>query len=155
MLNKIRVTRVKISKRVGDGDIETRVNICREREIVESEEEEMHVSDKRIWENRADKFFNEGGVVGSPQCEEFWAVVERFREVFAELPGKARNYVCELKVREHSPYMQRSYPVLFSKRRVVQEELDRMMEGDIIERSISPYSNLLVVVIKKDGRGNV
>ena len=27
-----------------------------------------------------------------------------------------------------------------------------MMEGDIIERSVSPYSNPLVVVIKKDGR---
>ena len=81
-----------------------------------------------------------------------WAVVERFKEVFAELPGKARNYVCEMKVRDHTPYMQRSYPVPFSKRRAVQEELDRMMEGDIIERLISPYSNPLVVVIKKDGR---
>ena len=27
-----------------------------------------------------------------------------------------------------------------------------MLEGDIIERSVSPYSNPLVVVIKKDGR---
>ena len=53
-----------IQKRVGDRDIETKVNICQEREIVESEEEEMHVSDERIWENRADTFFNEGGVVG-------------------------------------------------------------------------------------------
>ena len=34
----------------------------------------------------------------------------------------------------------------------MQEELDRMMEGDIIERLISSYSNPLVVVIKKDGR---
>ena len=62
------------------------------------------------------------------------------------------SYVCELKIREHSPYMQRSYPVPFSKRRAVQEELDRMLEGDIIERSISPYSNPLVVVNKKDGK---
>ena len=31
----------------------------------------------------------------------------------------------------------------------MQEELDRMMEGDIIERLIS---NPLVVVIKKDGK---
>ena len=40
----------------------------------------------------------------------------------------------------------------FSKRRAVQEELDRMMQGGIIERSVSPYSNPLVVVIKKDGK---
>ena len=24
----------------------------------------MHVSDERVWEDRADKFFNEGGVIG-------------------------------------------------------------------------------------------
>ena len=89
------------------------MNICRESEIVEDDEGEMHVSDERVWENRVDKFFNEGGDVGSAQRQELWAVVERFREVFAELPGKARNYVCELKVREHSPYVQRSYPVPF------------------------------------------
>ena len=41
----------------------------------------MYESDERIWENRADKFFNEGGVVGSPQQQELWAVVERFRAV--------------------------------------------------------------------------
>ena len=46
-----------IQKRVGDGDIETKVNICRESEIVENEEREMYVSDERVWENRADKFF--------------------------------------------------------------------------------------------------
>ena len=51
-----------------------------------------------------------------------------------------------------TPFMQRSYPVPYSKRRAVQEELDKMMEGGIIERSVSHYSNPLVVVIKKDGR---
>ena len=76
-------------------------------------------------------------VVGNTQREELWAVVERFRAVFDESPGKAKDYICELKVRDHAPYMQRSYPVPFSKRRAVQEELDRMMQGDIIERSIS------------------
>ena len=65
VLDEVRVTGVKmIQNRVGDGDIETKVNICRESEIVENEEREMHVSDERVWENRAETFFNEGGVVG-------------------------------------------------------------------------------------------
>ena len=46
--------------------------------------------------------------------------MDRFKEVFAELPGRARNYDCELKVREHTPFVQRSYPVPYSKRRAVQ-----------------------------------
>ena len=41
----------QIQKRGGDGDIETKVNICRESEIVENDEGEMHVSDERVWEN--------------------------------------------------------------------------------------------------------
>ena len=112
----------------------------------------MHERNESVWANRADKFFNENTVVGNTQREELWAVVEQYREVFDESPGKAKDYICELKVRDHAPYMQRSYPVPFSKRRAVQEELDRMMQGGIIERSVSPYSNPLVVVIKKDGK---
>ena len=45
VLDEIRVTGVKmIQKRVGDGDIETRVNICRESESVDNAEREMYVS---------------------------------------------------------------------------------------------------------------
>ena len=38
------------------------------------------------------------------------------------------------------------------RRRAVQIELDQMIDADIIERSVSPYSNPLVVFIKKDGK---
>lgn len=34
----------------------------------------------------------------------------------------------------------------------MQREIERIQEGDIIEESTSSYSNLLVVVMKKDGR---
>ena len=99
-----------------------------------------------------DRFCGEGGAVGSSQREALWQVVEGFRGVFGGEPGRAKGYECELKVREHAPYVQRSYPVPYSKRGAVQLELDRMLEGGIIERSVSTYSNPLVVVIKKDGR---
>ena len=75
-----------------------------------------------------------------------------YRGVFDGEPGRAKGYECELKVREHAPYVQHSYPVPYSKRGAVQLALDRMLEGGIIERSVSTYSNPLVVVIKKDGR---
>ena len=79
VLDKARVAGVKmIQNRVGEGIIETRVNVCQESESMEN--------DERVWENRAKIFFNEGGVVGGPQRQELWAVIERFRGVFAELP---------------------------------------------------------------------
>ena len=55
-------------------------------------------------------------------------------------PGRAKGYECELKVREHAPYIQRSYPVPYSNRGAVQLELDRMLAGGIIERSVSTLS---------------
>ena len=54
-----------------------------------------------------------------------------------------------LDVYKRQPYMQRSYPVPFSKRRAVQEELDRMMQGDIIERSVSPLSLIHILKIPR------
>ena len=65
-----------IHKQVGDGEIETKINMCRESESIENEEGEMHVNDESMWLNRANKFFNEGVVVGNTQREELWAVVE-------------------------------------------------------------------------------
>ena len=63
------------------------------------------------------------GVIGSSQRKALWRGVEDYRGVFAGEPGRAKGYECELKVREHAPYVQRSYPVPYSKRGAVQLEL--------------------------------
>ena len=146
VVDKVRISGVKmILNRASKVDTVVNTYACREGELGDN-------VNKRIWEDRAVKFCSEGRDVGSSQRKALWQVIECFREVFADVPGRARDYECELKVREHAPYVQRSYPVPYSKRRAVQAELDKMLEGDIIERSVSPYSNPLVVVIKKDGR---
>ena len=80
-------------------------------------ERENDEREEQIREERAHKFCSEGGVVRSPQRRALWRGVESFKEGFAELPGRARNYECELKIREHAPYVQRSYLVPFSKRK--------------------------------------
>ena len=72
--------------------------------------------------------------VRSDQRASLWQGIEQFRGVFADIPGRTKGYECVLQVRERTPFMQRSYPVPYSKIRVVQEKLDRMMEGGIIER---------------------
>ena len=60
VLDSIRISGIRVvHKQVDRGDTEVRVNVYRE-----SEERERDESEERVWENRADKFFNEGGVVG-------------------------------------------------------------------------------------------
>ena len=104
MLDKVRVSGVKIlQKRVGESDTEARVNSCREGEYIESFEGELNESSEEMWEERADKFCSEGEVVRSDQRASLWHVIEQFRRVFAEIPGRAKGYECVLQVREHTP----------------------------------------------------
>lgn len=70
----------------------------------------------------------------------------KFREVFSELPDKARNYLWDLGVREHRPFVYKSCLVPYSKREAVQEELNMMTEIiDIIEKLVSSYANSVVM----------
>ena len=130
MLDKVRVSGVKIlQKRVGESDTEAKVNSCRQRESMQRVLKERWMKVVR----ECGKIGLKGDVVGADQRESLWQVIEKFRRVFAEIPGRARGYECELKVREHTPFMQRSYPVPYSKRRAVQEELDRTVSVTLLE----------------------
>lgn len=101
------------------------------------EEEGVDQEYKQLWE--------------SQEKSVLWGMLQEYKKFFL-ICGKARNYVCDLVVKEHKAFTHRSYPVPYSKRGAVQKEIERMIEADIIEESISAYSNLLVVVMKKDGR---
>jgi len=52
---------------------------------------------------------------------------------------------------DHPPIKNRPYRVPLTKRKVIDEALEQMLEAKIIERSKSPWSFPLVVVNKKDG----
>lgn len=77
--------------------------------------------------------------------------IEQFKNVFSNNPGKAKCLLGHIKVEQNAPVVKKSYPIPFSKRAVVQKEIDRMLDNGIIELSSSPYSNPLVVVMKNDG----
>lgn len=75
----------------------------------------------------------------------------KYRDVFQKKPGRLKDYFHELKIKNDKPFISRSYPIPISYREAVQEEIDRMLDMNIIQRSNSPYINPLVPVKKKDG----
>lgn len=77
-------------------------------------------------------------------------VLLKNKEVFSDEPGCVSGYTAKLNVKSEVPYIGKSYPVPFSKRKSVEEELEKLKEADIIEESNSPFSNPLVCVVKKD-----
>ena len=120
IIGRVRTCRIKIlQKGVSENNLGTMVSACIETEYMsELESEKSNINDA-VWELRADEFCSEGEVVRSGQRAALWQVIERYRGVFAEVPGRAREYECVLQIREHTPFMQRSYPCLLYTSRCV------------------------------------
>ena len=71
--------------------------------------------------------------------------------MFRKEPGRLKTYQHVLRVKENESFVGRSYPVPMTYRDRVDEEIKRMLNMGIIQRSSSTYINPIVPVIKKDG----
>lgn len=83
-----------------------------------------------------------------------WELREILRQnavVFSLEPGRMKSYVSRFKIKPHKPYVCQAYPVPQKLRAAVEREISKLLSADIIERSVSPYLNPLVVVPKKEG----
>jgi len=88
--------------------------------------------------------------ISTGQKRRLTILLQEYKTIFSDRPGRVENFVCELKVKENEPFVRKSYPVPYAKRKAVQDEIDRMLRFGVIGESSSPYSNPLVVVTKKD-----
>ena len=75
----------------------------------------------------------------------------RHRAVFRKEPGRLKTYQHVLRAKENQPFIGRRYPVPMAYRDKVDEEIKKMLNMGIIQRSSSPYINSIIPVIKKDG----
>ncbi|CAI6343011.1 unnamed protein product [Macrosiphum euphorbiae] len=79
------------------------------------------------------------------------SLLQNFQDIFQDKPGLHKFFSYKFNVKPHDPYKIKPYPVPFSRRPAVQQEIDKMIQWGVIERSDSPYNNPLVTVIKTDG----
>lgn len=79
------------------------------------------------------------------------SLLQDFQEIFQDKPGLHKFFSYKFNVKPHDPYKIKPYPVPFSRRPAVQQEIDKMIQWRVIGRSDSPYNNPLVTVIKTDG----
>ena len=95
---------------------------------------------------------NKDESMGEVQTEaEKWE--ERFPEVFSTKGGLkcTNNTVMEIDTGNAEPIKQRPYRIPLRKRKVVEEEIDKMLAEGIIEPSTSPWASPITLVPKKDG----
>lgn len=60
---------------------------------------------------------------------------------FSDKPGKVNNYVHEIEMTNTTPFSQKSYPIPYSKRSAVDEQIQQMLEWGVIEPAPSAYTN--------------
>ena len=77
-------------------------------------------------------------------------ILWKYKAVFRKEPGKLKSHQHTLRVKEDRPFLGRSYPIPLAYRERVDEEIKRMLDREIIQRSSSPYINPIVPVIEKD-----
>src|SRR5690606_27903761 len=65
--------------------------------------------------------------------------------------GQAVGVTHSIDVGDHPPLRQRSYRHSAEERRVIADEVHKMLEKDVIEESSSPWASPVVLVKKKDG----
>ena len=72
------------------------------------------------------------GLVSEKQAEQLIKVYIKYRHIFSNAPGKARDYQCTIKFKTPVEFNRKSYPIAYSLKNEVREELNRMIEDDII-----------------------
>ena len=63
-----------------------------------------------------------------------------------------RNYQCEIRFKEPVNFNRKSYPIAYSLKEAVREEINRLLKEDIIEPTHSPYTSPILAVPKKNGK---
>ena len=79
-------------------------------------------------------------------------IYNRYHNVFSDSPGKAKNFLCELKFKDSVSFNRKSYPIAQALKEAARKEIQRMIDEDIIEKSNSSYTSPIVAIPKKDGQ---
>ena len=85
------------------------------------------------------------------QKQQLYDLCAEFRDVFSEKPGMTRIVEHHIDLTTDQPVRAKLYPIPHALREEVNEEVSKMLEMDVIERSESPYAAPVVLVRKKDG----
>lgn len=78
-------------------------------------------------------------------------IIEQFSDDFKKELGKIKGYECKIRLYNDTPIRVKPYQIPLAKQTVVENEVKRMLNMGIIERSNSPYSISKVPVFKKNG----
>ena len=78
-------------------------------------------------------------------------LISEFPDVFTDVPGATDLVEHEIIVTSANPIRSKQYPVPFTLKKEIKNEVENMLKLDIIEPTNSPYASPVVMVRKSDG----
>ena len=70
--------------------------------------------------------------ISEAQAEQLIGIYNKYQHIFSNAPGKVKDYQCTISFKTPVDFHRKSYPIAYSLKKEVREELNRMMENDII-----------------------
>ena len=92
----------------------------------------------------------------SPEEEqEARSLVNEYSQLFTDIPGSTNIIQHRIHLTSDEPIRSKPYPVPYSVRESLKEDIQSMLRMGVIRESNSPYASPLVIVRKKDGSNRI
>lgn len=92
-----------------------------------------------------------GKTLSPEQKTELVNLLDSFQQLFSDKPGEATLIEHKIELNTDVPVRTKMYPLPYTARNDIKDELQSMLELGVIETSESPYASPVVLVRKKDG----
>ena len=89
--------------------------------------------------------------LSSQQKQQVLTLLQEFKSIFSERPGSTNLVEHKIELNSKEPVRKKPYPVPYHLRKVVEEEVETMLDLGVIRNCESPYALPIVLVRKKDG----
>ena len=76
--------------------------------------------------------------------------LQQYDEILTDVSGRTDVIKCDIKLTTDQPIISRVYPVPYSVRQIIKDEVTSMLFLGVIEPSESRYASPIVLVKKKD-----
>ncbi|XP_018568950.1 uncharacterized protein LOC108909187 [Anoplophora glabripennis] len=92
--------------------------------------------------------------VAQPDREQYEEILGHYVEVFAEadIPSTTISTQHRILLKDETPVRARTYRCSEERKRIINEEVSKMLKQGIVRRSASDYSSPIVIVKKRDGK---
>ena len=118
-------------------------------------DEEQLLDTRRTSEKETYKDVKISSKLSASQKRDMKNLVFQYRDVFTDKPGTTNLAEHKIEMVTDDPVRVKPYPIPYSLREELKQDVEQMLDMGVIKKSDSPYSSPIVIVRKKDGSNRI